>query len=271
MKKKLIVGGCSFTDKNLVSDTNPEYDCSFPKWPEILAKKLDMDCINLGASGAGNNLIYSTLIDQIIRTPKEEIGFAIASWSQVQRDDWQEYNIYTPKTSSHKDLNYDNMVWRNRRLYRDGNIFYWFIDQLRRYVSFQQLCKSYNIPYKQFQMLSPFDGYLNGLQKTDWEVVQNLDNPDFQGRYDYDSTLETIQLDRNYLTKTLLDHEKYIDTDNFIGWPPLPYVGGFAIEQKVMMYENLETRYDLIISEYDFHPNEQGHQLLAEYIYGQLV
>ena len=67
------------------------------------------------------------------------------------------------------------------------------------------------------------------------------------------------------------DYEKYIDTDNFIGWPITHRLGGFAVEQEVMMDEDLNTNWDLCISEYDFHPNKKGHELLAEYIYGQLV
>mgnify|MGYP007000298305 len=54
MKKILLASGCSFTDKNWISDFHPEIDTSFPKWPELLAKKLDMECINLGKSGSGN-------------------------------------------------------------------------------------------------------------------------------------------------------------------------------------------------------------------------
>ena len=38
-----------------------------------------------------------------------------------------------------------------------------------------------------------------------------------------------------------------------------------------MMDEDLNTNWDLCISEYDFHPNKKGHELLAECIYGQLV
>ena len=58
MKKILLVSGCSFTDKNFYSGVHPEMDTSYPKWPELLAKKLDMDCINLGQNGAGNEYIY---------------------------------------------------------------------------------------------------------------------------------------------------------------------------------------------------------------------
>ena len=54
MRKILLVSGCSNTDKDFYSELHPELDTSWPKWPELLAKKLDMDCVNLGKSGAGN-------------------------------------------------------------------------------------------------------------------------------------------------------------------------------------------------------------------------
>ena len=37
-------------------------------------------------------------------------------------------------------------------------------------ISLENLCKRYNLPYKQFQMINSFEGYLNGLWKTDFEV-----------------------------------------------------------------------------------------------------
>ena len=47
--KKLIVSGCSFTDKNFESLSKLKNDCSFPAMAELLNLKLNMDCINLGA------------------------------------------------------------------------------------------------------------------------------------------------------------------------------------------------------------------------------
>ena len=58
MKKILLVSGCSNTEKNFFSDIHPDMVCDWPKWPEILAKKLDMEPINLAKSGMGNEYIY---------------------------------------------------------------------------------------------------------------------------------------------------------------------------------------------------------------------
>ena len=107
--------------------------------------------------------------------------------------------------------------------------------------------------------------------KTDHEVAKNIGNSNFNPKYEYNTTLEDVQADRKYLLQLITDYEKYIDIDNFIGWPITYRLGGFAIEQKILCFEDRETNFDLCISEYDFHPNKKGHELLAEYIHGQLV
>ena len=40
--KKLIVSGCSYTAKEFLSSAYPDLDTSWPKWPELLGKKLNM-------------------------------------------------------------------------------------------------------------------------------------------------------------------------------------------------------------------------------------
>ena len=82
MKKILIVSGDSFSDKDFRTFIHPELDTSWPKWPELLAKKLDMECINLAKSGAGNDYIYESLLETIQDTDKNRIGLVIAGWSQ---------------------------------------------------------------------------------------------------------------------------------------------------------------------------------------------
>ena len=271
--KKLIVSGCSFTDKNFESLSAPDYDCSFPKWPELLAKKLNMDCINLGANGAGNNYIYNTLLEEITRTPKDEIGLVLAAWSQVNREDYQIY-VRTRPTFSHQDNFHKNMVWRNKRMGRRGHLFYWLKDTLRYYISFENLCKRYNLQYKQFQMINSFEGYLNGLSKTDFEVKQNLDNPNFKSRYDYN---EITDNDRNVCLDLFVEYEKLIDTKNFIGYPPVRGLGGHTIEEKTLFLKDEDVipgegfnNKELIIDEYDKHPNKIGHEKIAEFIYDRL-
>ncbi len=90
MKKILLVSGCSFTVEEYISAIHPDMDCSWPKWPELLSKKLGMDYINLGQNGGGNEYIYSSLLEQILKTEdKSQIGLVMPAWTQCQRKDYQ--------------------------------------------------------------------------------------------------------------------------------------------------------------------------------------
>ena len=76
-RKKLIAIGCSFTS-------------GAPSWPTNLAQKLDMECINLGRGGQGNEYISAKLIDVILAEKKEDIGLVVLMWSGWQRIDYQD-------------------------------------------------------------------------------------------------------------------------------------------------------------------------------------
>ena len=92
MRKKLVVSGCSFTDKNyyIVTD-NEEHHCL--TWGEILAKELDMDFVCLAKNGAGNEYIFSSIQDYILSHDPKEIGLCIVGWSKCQRVDWQKKRL----------------------------------------------------------------------------------------------------------------------------------------------------------------------------------
>ena len=94
MKKKLIVSGCSYTTNNYISSIHPNMDCSWPKWPELLANKLNMECINLGASGHGQEYIYSSILDKLGTLDKEDVGLVIAGWSRASRRDWKTHDLW---------------------------------------------------------------------------------------------------------------------------------------------------------------------------------
>ena len=122
MKKILLVSGCSFTDPNMRSTFHPEMDTSWPKWPELVAKELDMDCVNLAISGSGNERVYSSISDYLTQPSskvklklnferldyrgkkyeyflpddiKTDIGLVVAAWSQGHRRDWSQKRYVT--------------------------------------------------------------------------------------------------------------------------------------------------------------------------------
>ena len=157
MKKILLVSGCSFTDKNFVSDYHPEIDTSWPKWPELLAEKLNMDCINLGKMGAGNEYIYISLLEQIVKMKSSDIGLIIPAWTGAGRKDWKLkgrwQNVAGMPYATYMSTNGD-IEWRMER-------------SMAYYYSFQEICKQNNWPLKQFQMLPIFRGY-------DWDPIKKL-------------------------------------------------------------------------------------------------
>jgi len=254
MKKILLVSGDSFSDKNFQTFIHPELDTSWPKWPDLLAKKLDMECINIAKSGAGNDYIYESLVDTLQNIDKERIGLVIAAWSQCQRRSWQESK---------------RLIWKNSRVDTKGDVFYWTKRTMRYWYSFQVLCERYNLPYKQFQMISLFQGWLNGLFQNDHEVYKNRLNPDpnFIERHKYPGDKKK---DEKILSNMILDYENIIDTKNFIGYPTLKELGGFYIEHRTIRTLKDKAIDDLVISKYDAHPTAKGQEKIMEFIYDRL-
>ncbi len=236
-KKTLIASGCSWTHENFWSDFHADMDCSWPKWPELLAKKLDMECINLGRSGAGNEYIYSSLLDQIIKMDPNNIGLVIPAWTQACRKD-----IKVRGTWKHiGDIKLpDYTAIRNKipPISLAGNID----KSLIYYYGLQKICKSKKIPFKQFQMI-PFYRSLKKLPKD--LLIGGIG--------------VKILYDNPYFNK--------ID-DNFIGWPTEKRLGGFNFCDDILdIYANERT---YCISDLDNHPNAKGQEKIAEFLYDRL-
>jgi len=78
---KLLAVGCSYTF-GAECDNNET-------WPSILAEKLNMDCVNLGQKGVGNECIYSKTLDAITT---EDYDLVVIMWTEFMRTDWLRYN-----------------------------------------------------------------------------------------------------------------------------------------------------------------------------------
>ena len=235
--KKLIVSGCSYTDSLTGADT------SLPVWPELLSKKLKMDCINLGKAGQGNEYIYSTLIDTVIK--EKNIGLVIAMWSEFQRLDFYRYNrewssLHFPQIDPPSSIlaNRNGILWKNEvmKILHENGIG---LDKaniqrsLRIFYMFQQTMKSLDIPF--LHLMGPFPiNRVNGKVPTEW--------------------LNQI-IDSRYLT--------LIDKKLFLGWPMLPEIGGWRADTILDNYEYEDVRMSLD----DCHPNDKGHKVISDKIY----
>ena len=254
MKKILLVAGCSYSNDRFRSVHHPNLDVSWPKWPTILAKKLDMELINLSESGAGQEYIYSNIIDKLQTIDHSKIGLVIAAWSTAPRRDYQIESLYLQKAK-----------WTNDMYDTKGFMNYWIDRSLRYYYSLQTICEYLKIPLKQFQMVDLFKGYLwqelisrRTNDVADDKLIPVLNRPE-------DLTIEEKywkeKKEKGYLAQ--IHDSPYYEkiNDNFIGWPTDPRLNGYSMSDKVL--DNTTDR----ISEIDLHPNKQGQEKLANFIY----
>jgi hypothetical protein len=225
MKKILLVSGCSYTTNNYTSSIHPEMNCCWTKWPELLAEKLNMQCINLGASGSGQEYIYSSILDKLSVLNLNDVGLVIAGWSRSCRRDY-----------SNSDR-WNNKIWDER-----GDNKY-FVDRMLRYqYSFQQVCKSLKLSYKQAQIIDSYDYACWSDTKEIWpEAIDKV-----------------LSKKDHYKSIHKSTYYNLIDK-NFIGFPGKE-LGGFCM-QDFMKHP------DDYISEKDRHPNAQGHKVIAEKFY----
>ena len=239
--KYLICSGDSFTDANYRSSNHPQMDVSWPKWPELLAEKLNMQIINLGRSGQGNEYILSSIQDTIESIEdKNQIGLIIAGWSQAFRIDYQESNHWRPAALKWND----GGILISADVY--GDIFGWVRKSLRLYKNFEYICEYHNIPYLQFQMIPM---YIDWLRRG--------------GRlYSGD-----IKVDKRKIQKILIEYDDIINQDKFMGWPISKEIGGYNLAEKIV---DFYPSGPYIISKRDGHPNAEGQEKIAEYIYDWL-
>lgn len=255
MKKLLIVSGDSYTAKDFTAAMNPDYDCSFTKWPELLAEKLNMKCVNLAKVGGGNEFIYSTILDKInMIENKKDIGLVLVGWTQAQRKDFQ--------------TGYKFETWRNRRIDSNGDIFGWTRKSIRNFINLQLLCENFDLPYKQFQMINLYEDFIEGLKPSHRQIIEEGYSTDYRFTYSGNKFEDKIKL-FNITTK----YENILNTKNFLGWPILKELKGYVVANTVLKTKinNLDVwNPNLIISNLDNHPNAQGHKKIAEFIYDRL-
>ena len=227
MKKILLASGCSYTTDKYESVHHPDLVADWPKWPEILADKLGMDCINVGQSGVGQEYIYTSIVNNINR---ENIGLVIAGWSRASRRDYY----------YHGKNHWQNDLWDEK-----GDNHYFINRSLMYQYSFQQLCKSLNLKYKQMQIINSYETAIWAGTKEVWPFAKG----------------KVLSRQEHYLHMQKNPLFNLID-DNFIGFPGKE-LGGFCMQDFMKHPEDY-------ISDKDWHPNAKGHQVIAEEIYARL-
>ena len=272
MKKILLVAGCSYSNEKFNSVHHPDLDVSWPKWPQLLAEKLDMQLINLSESGAGQEYIYSNIIDRLQTIEHSKIGLVIAAWSTAPRRDYQTESLYLKNKKWTYDKNdmIQKIKWTNDMYDSKGCMHYWIDRSLRYYYSLQMVCENLKLPYKQFQMIDLFKGYLwqelIRRRTKDWPEDHTKQVPILNKAADLTKEEQDWKekKEKGYLAQ--IHDSPYYEkiNDNFIGWPTDPRLNGYSISDKVL--DNNTDR----ISKIDLHPNKQGQEKLARFIYEKI-
>lgn len=266
----MIAGGCSFC-ANWVADANikkPElwggYDHNtkrhirfawqyiepFRVWSEIVSHKFNMELINTGRPGAGNDQIFHKLVDQIF-THKNKIKLVVVMWSQIVRKDiqiekerWESTTFVLSKQIER--INFFRSMYEIGALNEIVCIDYFF----RYSMALTEICRSFDIKLVQCQGPTFFSDP-NKLAE-------------FQTANEKKQLYRNYKVDRKKLIKYFIDHIgfNYLETqDDFIDWPIFKEIGGNTF--KDIMNTNKNKFY---LSKHDPHPNGAAHQMYAEKI-----
>ena len=84
LSKYVLASGCSYTNPNYVSQHHKDLDCSWPKWPKIVANNLGLEDINVAVNGCDNKHIVDSLLPHIVSHP-EDIAVVMVGWSETWR------------------------------------------------------------------------------------------------------------------------------------------------------------------------------------------
>ena len=267
-KKKIIVGGCSYSDNYAFREGLGNWDV----YGNVLAKKLDMELINVSSCGFGNKAIFTSIMESMLsKKPQKEIGLVIAQWSEFQRFDGYvntklnsilgNYKDRFPWKNFHPervvlDAEWHDVHFKDKSKYETpqykvasvlrenglDSIKGGVKDTLGYMYSFQSICESNNIPYLQFQGTVPLLGKGDPLHTQQYKELNHyiIDSP-------------------------------YIDKmkETFLGWPIMElefFPKHIKSRNKYFSFDSL-LEPDERISEEDTHPNGKGHEMMAEKLY----
>lgn len=236
--KTLLAVGCSLTDEKFESMFHPELDCSWPKWPEVVGKKLGYNVVNLGESGNSNDAIFKSAQDYII---DHKVDMICALWTQGHR-----LNIH--------DMSNINWTWSfiDKEIVSSGDSLQKDVfnkDEFSRLLRYKHTALA-NEYLRYIYMLDQLGKYNNNIPVYHMQGLR--------GYYPYGSlTRAKAHTMRKEYATAFLDSPYFSILDkqtNIWGWPFYEELGG---------EEPLGNR-DYRISEIDSHPSAKGQQIIAD-------
>ena len=259
----MVAIGCSYTED--------AYE--FPVWPTILAETLDMECINLGAQGAGNEEMLAKTLDVVLN--EKNVGLIVLMWTEWQRMGFQiwprrwrnwwhvhpmrQASTHDPSTGYLPEFQRNVDEWSNNLL-GANNPHHTTQSTLRTFIYTQNLLK--DVPHLFIQGPTPIPYY---NVKTLSYIDCSKDGPNGE-EVDFYKTNNSRE--QTALALSFSPYLDYVDdnvSEKFIGWPIFSELGGYDTDDILDKIdpERSKTR----ISAEDTHPNDVGQKKIAEEIY----
>lgn len=253
MKNKLLAFGCSYTAENW---STKEIDCSFPRWPELLAKNLNLQHENLGSKGGSNDKIFRLAVDKIVNE-HEKIKIICILWTSIWRfelfnDNFTPNSTWELSTRGKQGIKLDDPSINNR------DRTYWEINN-----------KVYTGYYDKFQNKNKFHIYKIETFFKNIITLQKLCNTYNIEMYQW-SAFPLLNFDSMLLlyTDLLGKYSNEIDKKNIIGFPWEVSLKGSNFGLYILNGSNWIEK---VVSIKDKHPNSKGHSVIANMFYNKIT
>ena len=258
----LLAAGCSWTDANFTSHVDSTIDCSFPKWPEALAKQLGIsEVVNIGISGGSNDYMFDRCYDKIIAQKPKMVCILLSGWDRHTIFNYisnlsTDLTVYEMKKQKNFAADWpwlekyykanEPMVNMSHNLWTDWLSVENVVDKtLRNIFLFQSFCEQHHIDYILMQGINQLayplgSKYFNNPHKTALEDIR---------------CFIKYTLNSQYTSK--------INEKNILGWPFFWQIGGYSVHDKLLEKDISK----FMIHPIDEHPNGLGHQEIADMFY----
>ena len=232
---KIIVGGCSFTDKNYPRRAKPK-PLDFKMWPELVGEMHGCEVINTARCGYGNQAIYHKTLQAILDN-LGNIEHVYIMWSEFSRQDFLVQN----------DVDFETLVPQSKdNRYIETELWY---------------KKAFNLPYPNIsQILYTNLNYIYSMQMTLKQL--GIKYTFCQGTPPMPWFYEEKGQDQETALE-LLKHPLIEKIDNFMGWPIIDCIGGYCLKDLCELTMGASYKVSLI----DSHPNEKAQKFIASKIY----
>ena len=239
---KIIVGGCSFADKNMPRHAKP-VPLDFKMWPNYIEEWSKCEVINVALSGYGNQAIYHTTLKEIWKN-LGNIKHVYVMWSEWARQDFMLgeeikkdgfFQTVIPRLEN--DEYNKTQAFYQRTWSRPFPNMQQLIDSNMNYIySMPAICKQLGIKYTACQAMKPIPQFVDG------------------------------ELPDSLFAFKLIKHPLIENIENFMWWPMVDSLGGSNVVDML----NLALGSSWRISLEDAHPNEKGQKFIAEKIYNEI-